>query len=1204
MDSEEIYVQKKSITPKTFEYQVKLSNFSYFKKVLEKIIDKTKFEYSMKGIHFIANFTQEEVDAIQEQYGQEENYPVILEKNNKDQIKTVEFKADLQPCMQYIENKYLKEKKANEEIDYELSEYQIEIKNKKMNQDKFNDLYIKIKTEKDSIVFKEIPMTQIFDQSSGFFDSKDIQIKFFSSPFLQYLTKSYNLVALRMRDDKSSSKLSLSFSESESESDQSQYRNFEKFSHESRLITFGIDEQKLESCLQNLKSYTTKALNLNFSDISNFKNNNNNNNSQSNNQDLNKYNKELIKSKIQIFKKCFYKQFKDKLREREHTKGLRGEIENESEKSIRYRLDGDRQDILAIDKWCQKKIQYIEGEVFSTIYNDQFLEKDAKLRISNIAEKIKDSNKLIINRLEEATIFMYIRSPDIDQEIKNITQQLGYISKLLKKKLESEISSQLQNQMQIDEINNQIEHEKNKYCQIQKNGKIIVLIGSYEQIENTIKAINDYIKRNEVHSKLQACLKEIGQNIQESVVSCTQNQYQILQKETQFLQQIQQKYSVEIITDSKKLSDLGHNIKDLEVNSFHVKQQLAFSTVNPKLQLCLMCADIQNVHIDSLMINMRINGNYVDIFSPEIVNQTQCGQHVISQINQINAGTSKLLLDYEDSDDNDDARQIPHQSQMKKKENTKKKFQYCSVSHSNINFPIKHICFSVIKENKSNVKILLKKFFKKNENNFKIGIVIPKQEDLVFLYIQSLREILYDLYGRDPNKEYKQKNIFLFCEETQIQDIQKILLSKGLDQLILNKLSDADSIFQQNQKQYFINNELVPHEFHLLLDSFTVGKNRNEERFYAFLPKKVEQGVKLEKVKICIPTQENSQEFIIRENNRYSLESYLQNSEFKKEDVKDIRKAIKKAKEQKIESLYIYYDEDGCYSSELVRVNVKKRKITFQRNKQQYIEYQDKDIQQYQKLNFLYIIRGYNQEDIKEAQNQINSKLFINLKYFEKLWDYNYVDENIPKLLLLSKNNQLHKKTLDSFEKTFRKKHLKIISIEFIQNIALYQKFQEQVIQLHNKCKAETDYQEPMFYCNKDNSILEKIFKCNSIGFDPREHNNCQKYENRIFVANVPQQENNNNNAVEQCLACFVVKGKVLKQDFYSEQFINLKRLPKDNTDNQFYDCAQMEQDEEVRVAIFDLHRIYPAYLIKFQKNEESETNYTTDDQSKYQKKD
>ncbi|KAL4467761.1 hypothetical protein ABPG74_013096 [Tetrahymena malaccensis] len=1135
-----------------------------------------------------------------------------------------------------------------------------------MNQDKFNDLYIKIKTEKDSIVFKEIPMTQIFDQSSSFFNSKDIQIKFFSSPFIQYLTKSYNLVALRMHNDKSSSKLSLSFSESESESDQSQYRNFEKFSHESRLIIFGIDEQKLESCLKNLKSYTTEALYLDFSDLSNFKNNNNN--SQSNTTDLKefKYNKELIKSKIQIFKKCFYKQFQDMLRESEHTKGLRGEIENESDKSIRYRLDGDRQDILAIDKWCKEKIQYIEGEVFSTIYSDQFLEKDAKLRISNIAEKIKDSNTLIINRLEEATIFMYIRSPDIDQdeEIKNITQQLGYISKLLKKKLESEISSQLQNQMQIDEINNQIEHEQNKYCQIQKNGKTIVLIGSYEQIENTIKAINDYIKRNvqkifvlndasilnqltknifikyfqtkfqnqypdfeviinqsdqknvaldykitlfnqqEIHSKLQACLKEIGQNIQESVVSCTQNQYQILQKETQFLQQIQQKYSVEIITDSKKLSDLGHNIKDLEVNSFHVKQQLAFSTVNPKLQLCLMCADIQNVHIDSLMINMRINGNYVDIFSPEIVNQTQCGKFVISEINQINAGTSKLLLDYEDSDDNDDAGQIPLQSQMQKKKKPKRKFQYFSVSHLNTNFPIKHICFSVIKENKSNVKILLKKFFKENENNFKIGIVIPRQEDLVSLYIQSIREILYDLYGRDPNKEYKQKNIFLFCEETQIQDISKILLSKGQDQLILNKLSDADSIFQQNQKQYFINNELVPHEFHLLLDSFTVGKNRNQERFYAFLPKKVEQGVKLEKVKICIPTQENSQEFIIRENTRYSLESYLQNSEFKKEDIDDIRKAIQKAKEQKIESLYIYDDEDACYQSELVRVNVKKRKIILQRNKQQYIEYQDKDIQQDQKLNFLYIIRGYNQEDIKEAQNQINSKLFINLKYFEELWDYNYVDENIPKLLPLSKNNQLHKKTLDSFEKTFRKKHLRIISIKFIQNIALYQKFQEQVIQLHNKCKAETDYQEPMFYCNKDNSILEKIFKCNSIGFDPREHNNCQKNENRIFVANVPSQENNNNNAVEQCLACFVVKGKVLKQDFYSEQFINLKRLPKDNTDNQFYDCAQMEQDEEVRVAIFDLHRIYPAYLIEFQKNEESETNYTTDDQSRYQKKD
>ncbi|KAL4502261.1 hypothetical protein ABPG72_000496 [Tetrahymena utriculariae] len=1246
-------ISEKANVSKTFEYQVKLSNYSYLEKVIEKIKDKAKFKQSMKGINFFANFTQAEFEEIQEQYGKEENYPVILEKNNKDQIRTIEFGSEKQACMQHIDNKYLKERKANEEIEYELKlkDCQIDIKNKKMNQSQFQSLCQEIIAERNSIVLKEIPLIKIFTESSNFFTCKDTQIKFFSSPFIQYITKQYNLITLRMKDDKNSSKLSVSFSsESESENEQSYYRNFQKFSHESKLVIFGLDKQDLDSCFEHLKNYTTQPVYLDFSDLTNI----------ITNQSDQKYNAQLIKTKIQVFKKSFYKQFQDMLRESEHTKGLRGEEENDSEKSIRYRFDGDIKDIQQIEKLCQEKIQSINGKVFSTQYNDQFVENYAKSRISNIVEKIKESNTMIINKLDEATIFMFVRSPESnsEKEINNIIEQLDYISRLTKTKLQPDISSQLLSQ--IDQFKNQIESEKNKYCQIEKVGRNINLTGTLEQIENTKKACEEYITRNiqqifqlkdpiivnyltknifikyfqsqfqneypdfevtnqnslqynvldykitlfnkqEVNDKLIICLKEIGQKIQESVVSCTQNQFQILQKETQFLSQIQQKFSVEIIADPKRLSDLGHTVKDLEVNSFHVKQQLGFSTVNPKLQVCLLCADIQNVHIDSLMINMKINGNYIDTFSPQIVNQTQCGKFVIQEINQINAGTSKLLLDYEDSNDDDDEEvQIPSINfNHKKRKNLKKKFQYFSVSHLNTNFPIKHICISVLKDNKSNIKHLLKKFFQENENNTKVGIIIPNEDNLDVKYIECLREILYNLYGRDQNKEQRQKNIFLFCEESQIQVISNNLLVKGNNQLVLNRLSEVENLFKQNQKQYFINQELVPHEFHLLLDSFTIGKNKNQERFYAFLPKKVDQEVKLQKVKICISNQDYTQDFIVRENSRYSLQSYLDNSDFQNEDIDDIKKAIQKAREQKIESLYLYDDQDKRYQSELVRVNVKKRKIVFQRNKKQFIEYQDKDIQQDQKLNFLYIIRGYNQEDIKEAQNQLNSKLFINLKYFKELWDYNYVDENVTKLLTLSKNDQYHKKTIDSFEKIFRKKQLKILEIQFIQNIVLYQKFQEQVIQLHNKCKTSTEYQEAMFYNHTDDTIFEKIFKCNSIGFDPRVHNNCFQNTNRILLENRPGYDNNSSSQ-GQCLACFVVKGKVLKQDFYSEQFKNLKRLPKDDSDNQFYDCAQMEEeDEEVKVAIFDLYRVYPAYLIKFQKNEESETNYTTDDQSR-----
>lgn len=38
----------------------------------------------MKRINFLADFTEKEVEEILAQYGEEENYPVILERNNKD----------------------------------------------------------------------------------------------------------------------------------------------------------------------------------------------------------------------------------------------------------------------------------------------------------------------------------------------------------------------------------------------------------------------------------------------------------------------------------------------------------------------------------------------------------------------------------------------------------------------------------------------------------------------------------------------------------------------------------------------------------------------------------------------------------------------------------------------------------------------------------------------------------------------------------------------------------------------------------------------------------------------------------------------------------------------------------------------------------------------------------------------------------------
>ncbi|EAS05329.2 hypothetical protein TTHERM_00695630 (macronuclear) [Tetrahymena thermophila SB210] len=1242
-------------------YVVKLSNYSYLEKVIEKIKDQVKFKQSMKRINFLADFTEKEVEEILAQYGEEENYPVILERNNKDQAKTIDFRGEKQYCMQHFENKYLKEKKANEEIEYELKEYSIDIKNKKMDQSRFQSLCQEIITERDSIVSIEISMIEIFNEGSNFYSSKDAQIQFFNSPFIQFIIKQYNLIAQKMQYDKNSSKLSVSFSESDSECESSLYRNFEKYSKESKLILFGLNQQKLESCFEHLKNYESQPLYLDFSDLTNI---NSNINKQSMYNDT-KYNSEFIKTKIEIFKRCFEKQFEDMLKESKDSKGLRGEKENQNDTQIRYRLDGDQRDIQNIQKWCEEKISSIQGNIFSTQYNDQFLEKEAKKRINNIVEKIKEINTMTINnKFDEVTIFMYIRNPESENDVNNVIEQLEYISNLKRDKLQPEISVELLNK--IDDFNSSIESEKNKFCfPIQKFGKNIYLTGTLQQIEKTKQACQDYIKMNiqktfhiqqdfcinqlnksifikyfqtefqnefpdfevvnqnslqystiyykikefqkkEVEEKLTTCLKEINSKIQESVVSCTQNQFQILQKEISFLHQVQQKYSVEIITDPKRLNELGHTVKDLDVNSFHIKQQLAFSTTNSKLQVCLLCADIQNVNIDSLMINMKISGNYIDNFSPEIVNQTQCGKFVIQEINQINAGTSKLLLDYPDNEDDDDGEDLQN-SNPKKRKNQKRKFQYFSVSHLNTNFPIKHICISVLKENKSNIRNLLKKFLKENEQNFKIGIIIPKEEDLDILYIQSLKEILYDLYGGDQNIGQKQKNIFLFCEESQFSKIQNSLQNKdGNNQILMNKLKVGDSLFSSIKKQYFINQELVPHEFHLLLDSFTIGKHRNQERFYAFLPKKVEQGVKLEKIQICIPTEDNSIQTIIKNNTRYTLTSYLDKADFEKQDIEDIKKAIQKAKDQKIESFYIYSDDNDCYQSELVRVNVKKRKIVYQRNKQQYVEYNEKDIQQDEKLNFVYIIRGYNQEDIKESQNQINSKLFINLKYFKELWDYNYVDEKIPKLLPLIKSDQNHIKTIDSFEKIFRKKQLKILEIQFIQNISLYQKFQEQVIQLHNKCKVVSEYQEPMFYSHSDNSILQNIFQCNSIGFDPRIHYNSMKNTNRILLENRPWYFNNINNinGYEQCLACFVVKGKVLKQDFSNEQFANLKRLPKDESDNQFYDCAQMEEGEEVRVAVFDFHRIYPAYLIKFQKKDESETNYTTDDQSRYHNQD
>lgn len=41
-----------------------------------------------------------------------------------------------------------------------------------------------------------------------------------------------------------------------------------------------------------------------------------------------KYNSEFIKTKIEIFKRCFEKQFEDMLKESKDSKGLRGEKEN------------------------------------------------------------------------------------------------------------------------------------------------------------------------------------------------------------------------------------------------------------------------------------------------------------------------------------------------------------------------------------------------------------------------------------------------------------------------------------------------------------------------------------------------------------------------------------------------------------------------------------------------------------------------------------------------------------------------------------------------------------------------------------------------------------------------------------------------------------------------------------------------------------
>lgn len=92
----------------------------------------------------------------------------------------------------------------------------------------------------------------------------------------------------------------------------------------------------------------------------------------------------------------------------------------------------------------------------------------------------------------------------------------------------------------------------------------------------------------------------------------------------------------------------------------------------------------------------------------------------------------------------------------------------------------------------------------------------------------------------------------------------------------------------------------------------------------------------------------------------------------------------------------------------------------------------------------------------------------------------------------------------------------------------------------------------------------------------------------------------NSSSEYQYGLICEVVAGKCLKR---KEDIKHLKRLPIDPNDKQFYDSLYIEEEnEDFVIGIFDIYRIYPSYLIKFEKDIDSETNYTTDDNSKFYK--
>lgn len=62
-------------------------------------------------------------------------------------------------------------------------------------------------------------------------------------------------------------------------------------------------------------------------------------------------------------------------------------------------------------------------------------------------------------------------------------------------------------------------------------------------------------------------------------------------------------------------------------------------------------ADIESVKLDALMLNLTLDGKYVESFSSNIVTLTNCGRYTIESINKINSGQSNFILEYDENEE-------------------------------------------------------------------------------------------------------------------------------------------------------------------------------------------------------------------------------------------------------------------------------------------------------------------------------------------------------------------------------------------------------------------------------------------------------------------------------------------------------------------------------------------------------------------------